>query len=83
MPCKPCAALLAAHAAVLLVAHAAALQPPSWSALSKTLPSAAAEALQLRGERDEARARATEAVLEIVSRAKYPPPQRIDAMDTS
>ena len=37
MPCKPCAALL-------LAAHAAALQPPSWSALSKTLPSAAAEA---------------------------------------
>ena len=37
MPCKPCAV-------VLLAAHAAALQPPSWSALSKTLPSAAAEA---------------------------------------
>ena len=37
MPCKPCAVLL-------LAAHAAALQPPSWSALSKTLPSAAAEA---------------------------------------
>ena len=37
MPCKPCAVLV-------LAAHAAALQPPSWSALSKTLPSAAAEA---------------------------------------
>ena len=34
MPCK----------LLLLAAHAAALQPPSWSALSKTLPSAAAEA---------------------------------------
>ena len=36
MPCKPCAVLL-------LAAHAAALQPPSWSALSKTLPSASRE----------------------------------------
>ena len=38
--------------------------------------------IRVQGD-DEARARATEAVLEIVSRAKYPPPQRIDAMDTS
>ena len=36
MPCKP-------RAVLLLAAHAAALQPPSWSSLSKTLPSASRE----------------------------------------
>ena len=35
MPCK--------RAVLLLAAHAAALQPPSWSSLSKTLPSASRE----------------------------------------